>query len=51
MLRKKKGKESIYRISPADVDLPDDSDLVHVEEDPVPDHYSCWVPSVTMLLT
>ena len=35
MLRKKKEKESRYLIPPADVDLPDDSDLVHVEEDPV----------------
>ena len=35
MLRKKKEKESRYLIQPADVDLPDDSDLVHVEEDPV----------------
>ena len=34
MLRKKKEKESRYLIPPADVDLPDDSDLVHVEEDP-----------------
>ena len=34
MLRKKKEKESRYLIQPADVDLPDDSDLVHVEEDP-----------------
>ena len=34
-LRKKKEKQSRYLIPPADVDLPDDSDLVHVEEDPV----------------
>ena len=33
-LRKKKEKQSRYLIPPADVDLPDDSDLVHVEEDP-----------------
>ena len=46
-LRKKKEKQSRYLIPPADVDLPDDSDLVHVEEDPVSSSSLYLVSGVT----
>ena len=49
MFRKKKEKESRYIFPPADVDLPDDSDLVHVEEDPVSSASLYLVSGVTKL--